>query len=35
MKLRQKTRLDYIVDITPLVDVVFLMLIFFYGLHHL
>ena len=29
MKLRQKTRLDYIVDITPLVDVVFLMLIFF------
>lgn len=29
MKLRQKKRMDYIVDITPLVDVVFLMLIFF------
>ncbi|MFQ5518891.1 MAG: ExbD/TolR family protein [Mariprofundus sp.] len=29
MKLRQKNRVDYIVDITPLVDVVFLMLIFF------
>jgi len=29
MKLRQKKRMDYLVDITPLVDVVFLMLIFF------
>lgn len=29
MKLRQKKRSDYLVDITPLVDVVFLMLIFF------
>lgn len=29
MKLRQKNRMDYLVDITPLVDVVFLMLIFF------
>ncbi|NWF37723.1 biopolymer transporter ExbD [Mariprofundus sp. NF] len=29
MKLRQKSRADYLVDITPLVDVVFLMLIFF------
>lgn len=29
MKLRQKKRADYLVDITPLVDVVFLMLIFF------
>ena len=29
MKLRQKKRDDYLVDITPLVDVVFLMLIFF------
>ncbi len=29
MKLRQKSRMDYLVDITPLVDVVFLMLIFF------
>ena len=29
MKLRRKSRMDYIVDITPLVDVVFLMLIFF------
>ena len=29
MKLRQKQRSDYLVDITPLVDVVFLMLIFF------
>ncbi len=29
MRLRRKTRMDYIVDITPLVDVVFLMLIFF------
>jgi len=29
MKLRAKTRMDYLVDITPLVDVVFLMLIFF------
>jgi len=29
VKLRQKKRADYTVDITPLVDVVFLMLIFF------
>ncbi|OIO67189.1 MAG: biopolymer transporter ExbD [Zetaproteobacteria bacterium CG1_02_53_45] len=29
MKLRQKKRSDFLVDITPLVDVVFLMLIFF------
>jgi len=29
MKLRDKKRPDYMVDITPLVDVVFLMLIFF------
>ncbi len=29
MKLRPKKRADYLVDITPLVDVVFLMLIFF------
>jgi len=29
MKLRQNNRMDYLVDITPLVDVVFLMLIFF------
>ncbi len=29
MKLRQKKRSDYLVDITPLIDVVFLMLIFF------
>jgi len=29
VRLRRKTRMDYIVDITPLVDVVFLMLIFF------
>jgi len=29
VKLRQKKRDDYLVDITPLVDVVFLMLIFF------
>jgi biopolymer transport protein ExbD/biopolymer transport protein TolR len=29
VKLRQKKRSDYLVDITPLVDVVFLMLIFF------
>lgn len=29
MKLRDKKRADYLVDITPLVDVVFLMLIFF------
>ncbi len=29
MKLRQKKRSDLLVDITPLVDVVFLMLIFF------
>jgi len=29
MKLRDKKRIDYMVDITPLVDVVFLMLIFF------
>jgi biopolymer transport protein ExbD/biopolymer transport protein TolR len=29
MNLRQKRRTDYLVDITPLVDVVFLMLIFF------
>lgn len=29
MKLRDKRRDDYLVDITPLVDVVFLMLIFF------
>jgi len=29
VKLRQKRRMDYMVDITPLVDVVFLMLIFF------
>ncbi|GAV21298.1 biopolymer transport protein ExbD [Mariprofundus micogutta] len=29
MKLRQKKRADFLVDITPLVDVVFLMLIFF------
>jgi len=29
VKLRQKTRMDYLVDITPLIDVVFLMLIFF------
>jgi biopolymer transport protein ExbD/biopolymer transport protein TolR len=29
VKLRQKKRADYLVDITPLVDVVFLMLIFF------
>ncbi len=29
MKLRTKKRMDYLVDITPLVDVVFLMLIFF------
>ncbi|HXH71726.1 MAG TPA: biopolymer transporter ExbD [Mariprofundaceae bacterium] len=29
MKLREKRRNDYMVDITPLVDVVFLMLIFF------
>ncbi len=29
MKLRAKSRMDYLVDITPLVDVVFLMLIFF------
>ncbi len=29
MKLRQKKRTDYLVDITPLIDVVFLMLIFF------
>ena len=29
MKLRAKKRMDYLVDITPLVDVVFLMLIFF------
>ena len=29
MKLRAKKRMDFIVDITPLVDVVFLMLIFF------
>ena len=29
MNLRAKKRVDYLVDITPLVDVVFLMLIFF------
>ncbi|MDX8404565.1 MAG: biopolymer transporter ExbD [Mariprofundus sp.] len=29
MNLRQKKRADFLVDITPLVDVVFLMLIFF------
>lgn len=29
MKLRQSKRADFLVDITPLVDVVFLMLIFF------
>jgi len=29
VKLRQKKRSDFLVDITPLVDVVFLMLIFF------
>jgi len=29
MRLRRKRRVDYTVDITPLVDVVFLMLIFF------
>jgi len=29
MKLRRRTRTDVLVDITPLVDVVFLMLIFF------
>jgi len=29
MNLRRKKRVDYLVDITPLVDVVFLMLIFF------
>ncbi len=29
MRLRSRTRTDYLVDITPLVDVVFLMLIFF------
>ncbi len=29
MKLRRRTRTDFLVDITPLVDVVFLMLIFF------
>jgi len=29
MNLRPKKRIDYLVDITPLVDVVFLMLIFF------
>jgi len=29
MKLREKKKADYLVDITPLVDVVFLMLIFF------
>lgn len=29
MKLRDRKRADYLVDITPLVDVVFLMLIFF------
>lgn len=29
MNLRPKKRVDYLVDITPLVDVVFLMLIFF------
>ncbi len=29
MKLHSKKRMDYLVDITPLVDVVFLMLIFF------
>jgi biopolymer transport protein ExbD len=29
MKLRERSRADFLVDITPLVDVVFLMLIFF------
>ena len=29
MKLRERKKTDYLVDITPLVDVVFLMLIFF------
>lgn len=35
MRLRERPKRDYTVDITPLVDIVFLMLIFFHGVDQL